>query len=71
MELLVWQTVFFISALVLTFCSGVILGAYLISRRDEKMFEYFISICTEDQESDMINKDLTTEIFGKNEDKRT
>ena len=25
----------------------------------------------EDQKSDMINKDLTTEIFGKNEDKRT
>ena len=33
--------VFYISLMVVIFCSGVILGAYLSSRREEKMLKYF------------------------------
>jgi len=39
----------------------VILGAYLISRRDEKLFKNFADVLTNDQKNDIMDKALNTE----------
>ena len=69
MESLTLQIILCTSCLVSIFCLGVIFGAYLISRRDEKMFNYFVSTCTEEQKNDMISVDLTANMF-ENESKK-
>ena len=64
--------VFYISLMVVIFCSGVILGAYLIACREEKMLKYFRDeVLTKEQKSDILSKDLATEIFVKKKKKDT
>ena len=56
--------VFYISLMVVIFCSGVILGAYLISCREEKMLKYFRDeVLPKAQKSEILSKDLVTEIL--------
>ena len=55
-----WSMVFIGSVLTLTFLSGVITGAYFISKRDEKIFGHFFdNVLTDDQRSDIMKKDLS------------
>ena len=59
-----WSMFFIASVSLLAFCSGMIAGAFFISRRDEKIFRYFLdNVLTEDQKSDIMNKNLMEEIF--------
>ena len=61
-----WSTFFIASVFLLAFCSGMIAGAFFISRRDEKIFRYFLdNVLTEDQKSDIMNKNLVEEIFPR------
>ena len=56
-----WVAIHYISIVVVIFCLGVILGAYLISRRDEKLFKNFADVLTNDQKNDIMDKALNTE----------
>ena len=56
-----WVVIHYISIVVVIFCLGVILGAYLISRRDEKLFKNFADVLTNDQKNDIMDKTLNAE----------
>ena len=51
-----WYMIYCISIVLVFFCSGVILGAYIISRRNEKLFKSFADVLTKDQKSDIMFK---------------
>ena len=59
-----WSIIYTASIFLLAFCSGMITGAYLVSRRDEKIFRYFLDdVLTEELKSDMMSKNLVEEII--------
>tara|TARA_Y100000296_G_C5041514_1_gene190113 strand:+ start:241 stop:453 length:213 start_codon:yes stop_codon:yes gene_type:complete len=63
----IWQLILIGSVVLTSFCSGMIFGAYLISRRDEKILEYFRDeVLTDEQNSDILKKNLAEEIFVNN-----
>ena len=64
-----WVVIHYISIVVVIFCLGVILGAYLISRRDEKLFKNFADVLTNDQKNDIMNKTLNAKL-QPNENKK-
>ena len=58
-----WWAIHYISIVVVIFCLGVILGAYLISRRDEKLFKNFSDVLTNDQKDDIMDKTLNANLW--------
>tara|TARA_Y100000296_G_C5157348_1_gene249862 strand:- start:583 stop:798 length:216 start_codon:yes stop_codon:yes gene_type:complete len=64
-----WWAIHYTSIVFVIFCFGVILGAYLISRRDEKLFKSFADVLTNDQKDDIINKTLNAKL-RPNENKK-
>lgn len=62
-----WQLILIGSIFLTSFCSGMIFGGYLISRRDEKILEYFRDeVLTNEQNNDILKKNLVEEIFANN-----
>ncbi len=51
-----WYTIYCISLLIVFFCAGLILGAYLISRRNEKTFFLLSEHLTEEQKQNIVTK---------------
>ncbi len=61
-----WELMFTCSLFVVTFCTGAILGAYLVSRRERKILEYFRDEILTNEQNNVIVKDGTLEkVFRK------
>jgi len=61
-----WHTIYSVSLLFVFFCVGLILGAYLISKRNEKTFFLLSEHLTEKQKQDIVIK---TAVEGIDRDK--
>ncbi len=51
-----WYAIFCITTLLVFFCSGMILGAYLISKRNEKVFRILTETLTDKEKYGIIAK---------------
>ena len=51
-----WYMIFCISTVLVFFCSGMILGAYLISKRNEKVFRILTETLTKKEKCGIVSK---------------
>ena len=65
-----WEILFKVSVMTVVFCAGLIVGAYLISRRDEKLFKNFADILTDEQKNDMMFRHTTAKIVDNIENRK-
>jgi len=59
-----WELMFTSSLFITAFLLGAIFGAYLVTRRDKKILEYFRDeVLTDEQNDDIIKEDTLKKIF--------
>jgi|10_taG_2_1085330.scaffolds.fasta_scaffold20181_2 hypothetical protein len=63
-----WYIIFCISTLLVFFCSGMITGAYLVSKRNEKAFRILTETLTEKEKYGIVSK-VTMEEHVNRQDK--